>query len=163
MELDRLGINLIGEVKMRLVLTVEAQNCTENGLSKILKETIDKLSFLTDKSIDLESKNNYGTEFRQITIIPSCVDDRFWNALGWKERKQIWRKRGEAEIRLRMNYERFIKETLENRYLLFYDVIIKSIQVVQEHSKGDFSGNELIRDILLALNVSEEELTQFNN
>ena len=43
---------------------------------------------------------------------------------------------------------------LRNQYLLFYDIIIKSIQVVQERSKGDFRGEQLKRDILLALNVS---------
>ena len=147
---------------MRLYLTIEAQNCTENGLAKILKETINELSFLTDESTDLENQTNYGTEFRQITIIPSCMDDRFWNILGWNERKQIWRKKGEADIRLRMNYDRFIKETPKIQRLLFIDIIIKSINIVQERSKGDFKGNELIRDILVALNVSMEELKQLN-
>ena len=147
---------------MRLFLTIEAQNCTENGLAKILKETIDELKFLTDASKDLESKNNYGTEFRQIAIIPSCMDDGFWNALGWKERKQIWRKKGEADIRLRMNYDRFMKETPKNQRLLFVDIIVKSIRVVKDRSKGDFRGDELIRDILLALNVSPDELKQLN-
>ena len=147
---------------MRLFLTVEAQNCTENGLSKILKETNDELFFLTDKSVDLENENNYGTEFRQIAIIPSCVDDEFWNALGWKERKRFYRKKGEADIRLRMNHERFIKENKKNQRLLFVDIIIKSIRVVQENSKGDFRGDQLIRDILLTLNVSVDELNQLD-
>lgn len=141
---------------MLLILTIEAQNCTDNGLAEILKETNEKLSFLTDKS--LNSQYNYGTEFNEIAIIPSCVDDDFWNALGWKERKQIWRKKGEADIRLRMDYERFINETPKNKRLLFYDVIIKSIEVVIKRSKDDFRGEELINDILFALNVSKDEL-----
>lgn len=147
---------------MQLLLSVEAQNCTENGLAKILKETIDELSFLTNEQIDLEDQNNYGTEFQQIAIIPSCIDDRFWDALGWKERKQIWRKKGEADIRLRMNYDRFINETPKNQRLLFLDIIVKSIQIVQERSRGDFRGDELIRDILLTMNVSEKELQQLS-
>ena len=104
---------------MRLFLTIEAQSCTENGFSVILKETVDKLGFLTDITMDLESNNQYGTEFRRIAIIPSCMDDGFWNATGWKERKQIWRKKGEADIRLRMNYYRFTNETPKNKRLLF--------------------------------------------
>lgn len=147
---------------MRLFLTVEAQNCTENGLSEILKETMNKLSFLTDKSLYLEDKNNYGKEFRQIAIIPSCMNDEFWNAVGWKERKQFWRKKGEADIRLKMDYNRFINETPKNKRLMFIDTIIKSIQVVQERSKGDFKGDELIKDILSALDVSKEELKQLD-
>ena len=147
---------------MRLFLTVEAQNCTENGLSEILKETMNKLSFLTDKSLYLEDKNNYGKEVRQIAIIPSCMNDEFWNAVGWKERKQFWRKKGEADIRLKMDYNRFINETPKNKRLMFIDTIIKSIQVVQERSKGDFKGDELIKDILSALDVSKEELKQLD-
>lgn len=145
---------------MKLFLTVEAQNCTDNGLAKILKRTNDELSFVTNESLNLESENNYGTEFREIAIIPSCVDDDFWNALGWRERKQIWRKKGEADIRLRMDYDRFIKETPENQRLLLVDIIVKSIRIVQDRSDGDFRGDELIRDILFALCVSEEQLKQ---
>ena len=147
---------------MRLFLTIEAQNCSENGLANILKNTIDKLSFLTNESEALENNNYYGTEFREIAIIPSCMDDGFWNALGWKERAKVWRKKGEADIRLRMNYERYMKETQKNQTLMFYDIIIKSIQVVQAKSKGDFRGDKLIEDILSALNVSKEELIELN-
>ena len=142
---------------MKLFLSIEAQNCTENGLSIILRETINKLGFLIDKDT-----NNYGMEFKLIVIIPSCMDDGFWNALGWKERKCVLRKKGEAEIRLRMDYDRFIKETSQNQHLLFYDIIVKSIQAVQDRSGGDFRGEQLINDILLALNVTKEELMQLN-
>ena len=117
----------------------------------LLNETIDDLCFLTDPSLDLEDKNNYGTEFRQISIIPSCMEDSYWNGLGWKERKQIWRKKQEADIRLRMDYEHFITETPDNQRLMFIDIIIKSIRVVQERAKGDFMGDKLIEDVLLAL------------
>ena len=79
---------------------------------------------MTDQSLNLENTNNYGTEFQQLTIIPSCVDNEFWDALGWKERKQIWRKNKEADIRLRMNYEHFIKETPKNQIVKW---IIRSI------------------------------------
>ena len=144
---------------MRLFLTIEGQNCTENGLVEILEETKKKLSFVTEKEMDAQPQNNdYGTEFRLICVIPTCVDDTFWDALGWKERKLISRKKGEADIRLRINYEHFMKSTAREQRLLFYGIIIKSIQVVQERAVGDFRGNELIADILSALDVSEEEL-----
>lgn len=147
---------------MELFLTIEAQNCTENGLAQILRDITNQLKFVTDKEADLINVNNYGLEFGSISIIPSCMDDGFWNAFGWKERKQIWRKKKEADIRLRMDYDRFIRETPENQRLLFVDIIVKSIQVVQEKSKEDFRGKELIKDILEALNVTEEQLTQLN-
>lgn len=147
---------------MKLFITIEAQNAIESGLADILKETLCALDFLTNKEKDLENIDNYGTEFREIAIIPTCVNDEYWDGLGWKERKQIWRKKREADIRLRMDYERFNNETQRNKRLLFIDVIIKSIRVVQEKSKGDFEGNKLIRDILSALKVSEDEIRQLN-
>ena len=75
---------------MLLFLTIEAQDCTNNGLAEIFSDTNKALSFVTNKDSNLENVDNYGTEFSLIAIIPSCMDDSFWNALGWKERKQIW-------------------------------------------------------------------------
>ena len=146
---------------MRIFITIEAQNCTENGLAEIMREVDKELSFVTDEN--LEHSDNYGTEFQEIAIIPSCMDDNFWEILGWKERKQIWRKKKEADSRLRMDYYKFMKESYENKRLMFIDIIIKSIQVVQEKSKGDFKGNELIKDIMKAVNVTQEQLDYLNN
>lgn len=143
---------------MRLFITIEAQNATESGLSTIMWNVTKKLDFVTNPSKDLENANNYGTEFKELAIIPSCMDDTFWQATGWKERKQIWRKKGEADIRLRMDYDKFITSTPENKYLMFVDTIIKSIQVVQERSKGDFNGDKLITDILSELDITKEQL-----
>lgn len=143
---------------MRLFITIEAQNVTESGLSTIMWNVTKKLDFVTNPSKDLENANNYGTEFKELAIIPSCMDDTFWQATGWKERKQIWRKKGEADIRLRMDYDKFIASTPENKYLMFVDTIIKSIQVVQERSKGDFNGDKLITDILSELDITKEQL-----
>ena len=142
-------------------MTIESQIGAEN-LSNILRNTIAQLSFLTNQDIGLEDIDNYGTEFRIISIIPTCLDDHSWEILGWKERKQIWRKKREADIRLRMYYYRFVKETPENQRLMFIDIIVKSIKVVQEKSKGDFRGNELIADILKALNVTQKQLDNLN-
>lgn len=144
---------------MKLFLTLEAQS---EVLSALLRQTTRELSFVTDREAHLEDVNNYGTEFRLIAIIPTCVDDGFWNALGWKERKQIWRKKKEADIRLRMDYDRFVNETPENQRLLYIDIIVKSIKVVQEKSTGDFRGNELIFDILKTLHVTQEQLDRLN-
>lgn len=147
---------------MHLLITIETQNGTENGLAQIMWDTICELKFVTDTQAGLEDINNYGTEFRSIAIILTCVDDDFWDILGWKERTQIWRKKREADIRLRMDDERFIRETPENKRLMFIDIIVKSIKVVQEKSKGDFRGNDLISDILNTLEVTQEQLDDLN-
>lgn len=142
---------------MELFLTIETQVGAEY-LSDILRDVKEKLIFVTDTNANLMDVNNYGTEFGSIAVIPSCVSDDFWEALGWKERKQIWRKKREADIRLRMNYDRFVGETPENQRLLFIQVIVESIRVVISRSKGDFQGEKLISDILRALNVTLQDL-----
>ena len=144
-------------------MTIETQADVDDILGAIFWETKCQLSFITDKEAGLEEVDNYGTEFRLISVITTCLDDQFWEASGWKERKQIWRKKKEADIRLRMDYDRFVRETPENQRLMFIDIIVKSIQAVQEKSKGDFRGNELIADILKALNITQDQLDQLNN
>lgn len=144
---------------MELFITIEAQNATDNGLFEIFRDINQQLSFVTDKNSGLENINNYGNEFRLVSVIPSCMDDDYWKASGWKERKQIWHKKKEADIRLRMDYNRFIEETVENKRLMFIDIIVKSIRAVQEKSISDFQGEKLIEDILTALNVTELQLS----
>lgn len=143
---------------MRLFITIEAQNAVSSGITQVVNDVNQKLSFITNNDKTLNNEDKYGYEFCLISIIPTCVDEAFWNALGWKERKQIWRKKKEADIRLRLDYIRFINETPDNQRLLFIDVIIKSIKIVQERSKEDFRGYLLISDILNALDVTQQEL-----
>lgn len=135
---------------MELFLSIEAQNADNSGLADILREITKKLSFVTDKNKGLENIDNYGSEFKSIAIIPSCVDDDFWIALGWKERIKISRKSGEADIRLRMDYDCFINENYEGKRDMFIRIIIQSIKILQMRSKYDFKGEKLIEDILLA-------------
>ena len=146
---------------MRLFLTIEAQNATESGLSNLLKEINIELDFVTSKDRGLETVDNYGTEFKEIAIIPTCASEEYLKILGWKERKQIWRKKQEADIRLHMDYDRFINETEENKRLMFIHIIIKSIEVVIERANGDFNGQQLIDDILTKLKVKRGQLEKY--
>lgn len=145
----------VGEF-MNFFLSIEAEKAGEIGLAYIFTDIKNKLSFLRKDNPD------YGTEFDNIGVIPSCVSESMWQALGWKERRLISYKRKEADIRLRMDYSRFIAETDENKYLLFVEIIIRSILVVQAKSKGDFLGDKLIEDILTALNVTKHHLYNLN-
>lgn len=137
---------------MKLFITIEAERAEETGIDNIMTEVRKKLSFLS------EDTDAYGTEFNDISIIPVCVSEEMWQTLGWKERKLISRNKKEADIRLKMDYHRFINETDKNKYLLFTDIIIKSVCIVNDKSKGDFKGDKLINDILKALDISKEDL-----
>jgi hypothetical protein len=145
---------------MKLVISVEAQNAFEIGLGEILREVNESIKSINDNSLVSESK--YGNEFVSIGIIPSCMEEKMWTALGWKEKKLIKRTKREADIRIRMDYDRFIRESPSNKRLIFIKTIVESLKIVQEKSKFDFKGEELINDILFLLNVSLDELNNLN-
>ena len=137
---------------MKLFISIEAERAEETGIDNILTEVRKKLSFLS------EDTDAYGTEFSEISVIPVCVSEEMWQILGWKERKLISRKKKEADIRLKMDFQRFNKADAEEKYILFADIIVKSVLVVKEKSKSDFKGDKLVADILKSLNVTKGQL-----
>ena len=135
---------------MWMFISVEGQNCTEIGLSDILSDTVSKLRSITSLNEDMV-KTRYGEEFLSISIIPVCIDDSMWKCLGWKERILVLRKAKEADIRLRLDYFRFLGADNREKNEMFIDIIVKSIEELQLKSKNDFNGKLLIEDIIKAL------------
>ena len=93
---------------MKLFLSIEAQNATEIEIDKILRYVNEKLSFLTNSLLSIED-DFYGTEYNSIGIIPVCMESSIIECLGWKERVKISRKNKDADVRLFINYENFIR------------------------------------------------------
>lgn len=83
------------------------------------------------------------------------------------ERKFISRKNKEVDIRLRINYKKFVESDENQQFILYVKNIIDSIKVVNGRKKGDFNGEKLIDDILSTLGLSLEkladELEKINN
>lgn len=142
---------------MRLFLSAEHEHKANFPFYKVWKEVEEKLQFVCKENVGLEKDTTYGTEFEDIGIISIIVpqDIKDW---GLKERRLIKRKAKEADIRLYIDYERFIKETPENQRLMYIKNILDSIDVVIERSKGDFKGEKLKQDILDALEVTMEDI-----
>ncbi len=142
---------------MRLFLSGEVQERAYQFFFNIRNKIEEKLQFVCKENVGLEKDTTYGTEFEDIGIIsiivPQSIKD--W---GLKERKLIKRKAKEADIRLYIDYERFIKETPENQRLMYIKNILDSIDVVIERSKEDFKGEKLKQDILEALEVTMEDI-----
>lgn len=103
------------------------------------------------------AENNYGSEFEIISIIPTIMEDRFLSS-EWKERRLIRYAKKDADIRLIMDYNKFINADEKMRFLLYVKVIVDSIKVVDSKKRGDFQGNELISDVLDALKVKWEDV-----
>ena len=129
---------------MEICISYESSVNTIN-LYKRIKPVIDKIE-----------QNDYGTEFESIGIIPSIISKELMLP-DWKERKQIWRKKREADIRLIIDYEQFIAADLDTQFLLYVQCVIDSIMVVENRKKGDFQGRKLIADILSELGITQED------
>ena len=119
-------------------------------ISKLIRKKLERF----EKADPLD--DTYGTEFQNIGIITTILGEGLDGM--WKERKQIWRKKKEADIRLEINYEKFINANEETQILLYVKNIIDSIMVVENRKKGDFKGLKLIDDILQTLEISKEQL-----
>jgi hypothetical protein len=74
------------------------------------------------------------------------------------ERKLIKRKSREADIRLQIDYDRFLSADKEMRRKLIIKNIIDSIRVVGQKAKKDFNGERLEKDILGIFGLKSEQL-----
>lgn len=128
-------------------------------------KSIEKNELIVKKIIDCdEDDGKYGYEFRDIGIITMILSEDLDHVL---ERKFISRKNKEVDIRLRINYKKFVESDENQQFILYVKNIIDSIKVVNGRKKGDFNGEKLIDDILSTLGLSLEkladELEKINN
>jgi len=142
---------------MKLFISTESEKNASDIWSEIYNSTSQKLDFICSKDMNLEEKDNYGIEFKNIGIISIIASNRL-KEWGLKERKLIKRKSKEADIRLYIDYEKFIKSSFEVQKLMYIENIMDSIDIVISRSKGDFKGEQLKQDILNALDLTYEDL-----
>jgi hypothetical protein len=137
---------------MRIFVSGELDEKISHDFRQLFREADELLK-------PLES-NDYGSEFEFIGIIPIIIDPRrgLFEAGFFKERKLIKRKAREADIRLRTDFDKFYAADHNKKRLLLVDNIIRSIRVIGEKSKSNFSSEKLIADILQVFNIKEEDL-----
>ena len=134
-------------------------------------ETFQSASTLFDYSfqefrnaLNKMQENDYGKEFISILICPIIMPSDMQT--DYKERKLISRKKHEADIRLHVDYYKFVQgkldinrfDYLKQRRLLLTKNIVDSIMVIENRKKEDFQGKRLIDDILNVLKISKDEL-----
>ncbi len=98
----------------------------------------------------VSSLEKYTDALDDIGIIPFCVDDDFKQEHDCRERKYVSWVRREADIRLEVYYDKFIRLDKPGRMQMCKEVIIKSIEVVSakcEKKKLRFDAAQLIADI----------------
>ena len=104
------------------------------------------------KKMVLKEASTYCDSIDEIGIIPCCVTQEYWNYHKCKERKYVSWKRREADIRLYMDWERFVHSSKEARVEKCKEIIIQSIQIVRDkcYARGmRFDYDSLVSDMRL--------------
>ena len=103
--------------------------------------------------------NDYGKDVEDFGIIPIIMKfgDEMDGEVWYKERLLFKKKKKEADIRLRIDYDTFVKGDNQTKKLLLIDNIIKSIEALSKKTK-DFKAEELISDILSLFDLKREDL-----
>ena len=139
---------------MQLFLSGEIAFKANKPFDRVFDEVRSKLDRF-EKADPLD--DTYGTEFNDIAIITMVLGgDKCLEST--PERRLVRHKARDADIRLKIDYKRFIKANKHTQMLLYVKNIVDSIMVVEERKKGDFNGEKLIADILLTLGIDKEQI-----
>ena len=137
---------------MKLFLSSETAFKANEPFGKVSEVVWQKLKAF-EKADPLDE--TYGSEFNDIGIITMVLGGSLEDT---PERRLIRFKQKSADIRLKIDYERFISSDENTQTLLYVKNIVDSIMVIEQRKKGDFNGTKLIADILSALGVSREQI-----
>lgn len=111
-------------------------------------ERISECFMFFQSKMKVNDISKYCDAIDNIGIIPFSGPDKHMS--DWKERKYISWVRREADIRLKIDFDSFIKAPIETQRAMVRDVIIRSLEVVKskcDARKLRFDINDLIQDI----------------
>ena len=119
---------------------------SQNSIEKIIKDLIENRS--------------YGGAVKNFSVIPIVIKfDPKMEKEGWFEDRVLFKKKsGEADIRLRVDYERFVKGDDEIKKKLLIENVIRSIRELGKKIKDGFDVVSFEADILRAFGYRYEDL-----
>lgn len=137
---------------MNFFMTCEASSDVSFQVIDIVMDLESKLKLL--------EKNDYGSSVVHIGIIPIVVNisHELEKAGFFKERILYKAKIKEADIRLRIDHDKFFDADYEGKRLLIIKNIIESVRALKGKVKKDFSGEMLENDILNLFGLTTEKL-----
>lgn len=94
---------------------------------------------------------DYGTALTSIGIISIIMRPMFFEEGGYPERRYYSRKKREADIRLRLNYQAFVTADIATRRKIYVAHILESVRIAGEKAGNEFDFERLIFDIELLL------------
>lgn len=96
---------------------------------------------------DLYNSRRYSDKIDSLCIIAICTSPRLQSEGFYKERKYISLKKRYADIRLHLDYEKFLLSTEEEKKALCLNLVLESIKIIQK-KLPDFDGDLLSKDII---------------
>lgn len=130
---------------MKIFLSAELEGKAGTYWSELEREIQPLLNKLESVS--------YGEELIYIGIISTILKKENLEG-GWKTEKKYYNKKlKEADIRLRIDYDEFVKAKQKERKKMYIDHILESIRIAGEKAKGDFKIEKLLEDVKRILDV----------
>lgn len=115
-------------------------------------ENLYKINCIIIKSV---KEKKYSQEIDTIGIVPVIAPKSTIEEGMWKEKYNVSKKYQYADIQFHINYDEFVNSNTEIKKSIYIDSLIKSIRKIGSKIK-DFKTEEMIKDILRALGLSEE-------
>ena len=111
----------------------------------------DELYSLSKQISNSVQKKQYSDVINTIGIVPIIAPQELLDEGLWKEKVHVSKPYQFADVQLRINYDEFINANNEEKRELFIKNIIDSIRAVGKKVRKTFQAEELISDILSAL------------
>ena len=82
-------------------------------------------------------------------------DEIFEN--GWKERRYFSRENKDADIRLRIDYKKFVRAKEKERKKIYMDHVLEVIRIAGTKAGKEFDTERLLSDVKNVLNYDDYE------
>lgn len=144
-------------MKNRLFISCEIHK-DAGIISGILKEIRQKIN------ADHFDMTKYSGDITEVAVIVNCFPEDWMQKGFGKPRKYISYQKGYADIRLPMNFEKFMNAEHGMKYLMVVENIFDAITVIGERcrrsGKAEFDSERMIKELVFRLNLSLEQLEQ---
>lgn len=130
-------------ISMKIFLSAETESPAANLWFNLHKEINRRLDSLTTEY--------YGDELISIGIISIILSEKYFVDGGYPERRIFSKKNKEADIRLRINFNEFVKATPNRRREIYVNHIIDAIDCLRFKVSKDFSFDKLMNDVIHVL------------
>ncbi len=152
-----LGISEMQEVKENKKTIIYLVGETEDKATVRFREVVQMI----DPLLDEVREKNYGNALKEMGIFAIILKSESYEENCWKERKYYSSLKKVAEVRLKINYKKFVYAELEDRINMCKELVLKAFEVAIEKIQKDdaeFRGKELISDINEALGKLQKNI-----